>query len=306
MTSATTTARSCPQCGATVEMPAHALADLCSFCESPLVDVGRTESQIDSVAPFELSREMASGRLQQFLADQWLAPESVRKNIRADKLNGVLVPFYAYDGVARTSWRANIGMHWYETETYTETHDGKTEVRTRQVLRTEWFPLNGTHAATYSGQLVSASAGLPEAEANELEPFDLGKAVTFVPEAVAGWQAERPTVDRAEAQRIAGDEIAGLESKAIASGFLAGDTHSNVVSESALEVTDVEAVLLPVWIATYSFNGVVFRLLVNGQTGEVVGAAPRSAVKIACLIFVGFAAFVAALALFGAFDGVAR
>ena len=287
-------ARSCPQCGATVEMPENALADKCAFCETPLVNAEAAERHIDRVAPFEIDRTGASKRLKQFLAAQWLAPEAVRHNVEPDKLNGVLVPFYAYDGTARTRWSAQVGIHWYETDTYTVTVNGQIHVRTRQVQRTEWFPLSGTHAANYFSNLVSASNGLPEAEANELEPFDLGKAVPFAPAAVAGWQAERPTVDHAHAHKVAGQEIAKRENGAIAGGFLVGDRHTSVESQTDLHVERVEEVLLPVWIATFPDRGKVFRLLVNGQTGEIVGKAPRSGAKIGCLVFaaVGIPALV--------------
>ncbi len=43
-------------------------------------------------------------------------------------------------------------------------------------------------------------------------------------------------------------------------------------------------VLLPVWIAAYRYKGKVYRFLVNGQTGEIVGEAPWSVAKIALLV----------------------
>ncbi len=276
-------ARNCPQCGATVELDDNALADRCAFCESPLVDAEAVEQHIDRVAPFEVDRNVAARKLKQFLAGQWLAPEEVRHRVNPEKLNGVLVPFYAWEGTARSRWSARVGIYWYRTETYTVIVNGKPQVRTRTVRETEWFPLSGTHAANYSGQLVSASRGLPEQEANQLEPFDLGKARDFAPALVAGWLAERPTVDEASARQVATQEIARLENAAIA-GFLAGDTRGDVQNDTRLAVDKVEEILLPVWIATYRHGGAVFRLLVNGQTGEVVGKAPSSGLKIGCLV----------------------
>ena len=38
------------------------------------------------------------------------------------------------------------------------------------------------------------------------------------------------------------------------------------------------------WIAAYEYQGKVHHFLVNGQTGEVEGTAPRSALKIALLV----------------------
>ena len=55
----------------------------------------------------------------------------------------------------------------------------------------------------------------------------------------------------------------------------------------------MELVLLPVWIATFRHREEVWRLLVNGQTGEVVGQAPRDPKKIAGLVLLALAALAA-------------
>ncbi len=55
-------------------------------------------------------------------------------------------------------------------------------------------------------------------------------------------------------------------------------------NQTSVTVESVRLLLLPVWIATYRHQGAVFRLLVNGQTGEVVGQVPRSNAKIALAV----------------------
>jgi len=40
-------------------------------------------------------------------------------------------------------------------------------------------------------------------------------------------------------------------------------------------------VLLPVWISAFKYNNKIYRFLVNGSTGEVVGDSPYSKVKLA-------------------------
>ncbi len=265
------------------------VADRCVFCESPLVaSTGDPSEHADRVAPFLLDRDGAASKLHAFLQGQWLAPKDVRHADRPAELRGVLVPFWAHDGDARSRWSANVGIYWYRTETYwvTVTRDGKTtrEMRTRTVQETEWFPSSGTHASSYAGQLVSGSRGLPEAEANALEPFDLGNALPWDARLLAGWVAERPTLDRIHAEEVARQEIAGRENRAIAA-FLPGDTHGQVSSQTDIDVSAVRLVLLPVWIATYRWRDEVHRLLVNGQTGEVVGEVPKAWGKVALLVF---------------------
>lgn len=295
----------CPGCGAEVAFPPAVISKVCTFCETPLVQSADRDSEpIDAVAPFELTARQASGRLAQHLSGRWLAPEAVRKAGAPEDLEGVLVPFWAHDATARSAWSARVGIYWYETETYTVTVNGKTQTRTRRKRRTDWHGASGTHACAYTDHLVSGSRGLPEAEANALEPFDVGRALPYAPELLAGVVAELPSVDHAEARRVAAEELARVERAAIAR-FLPGDTHRGLESSSDVTVQAVRLVLLPVWVATYRWKGAVFRLTVNGQTGEVVGTPPRSWAKIAGLVAAALFALFALLACAGVFAGVA-
>jgi hypothetical protein len=274
----------CPGCGAEVAFPADVLSTVCAFCETPLVKADAEDREpVDAVAPFVLTARQASGRLKQFMAGRWLAPEALRKASQPEEFRGVLVPFWVYDATARSSWSANIGIHWTETETYTVVVNGKTEVRTRTKRHTDWHASSGTHAFDYRDHLVSGSKGLPETEANALEPFDVGLARPYAPTLLAGVVAEGPSVDHAEAARVAHEELSERQQQAIAR-FLPGDTHRGLRSETDITVERVRLVLLPVWIATYRHNGTLFRMSVNGQTGEVVGAVPKSWKKVALLV----------------------
>jgi hypothetical protein len=281
-----------------VELPPDVIADQCAFCESPLVDGSGWAEPADRVAAFLVPQEAAADRLGDYLSGRWFAPESVRTAGEPDRLRGVLVPFWSYEAVARSQYTARIGIWWYRTEVYTETItvDGetKTVTRTRQVRETEWFHTSGSHVATYTDHLVSGSRGLAEEESNQLEPFDLGMARPFAPELLAGWTAERATIDHDEARRVAADELTARENDAIRR-FLPGDEVRGVENDTSVEVQSAELILLPVWIATYRHKGEVVRLLVNGQTGEVVGRTPRSAVKIVTAILVGLGMLMAVL-----------
>ena len=58
--------------------------------------------------------------------------------------------------------------------------------------------------------------------------------------------------------------------------------HGNVIdlrySTSAISVTSYRLILLPVWVADYSFEGISPRVVINGQTGAVLGGtAPGTA-----------------------------
>jgi len=286
----------CPSCGAAVSFAEGVIADRCVFCDSPLVAGSEDTEHADLVAPFLVARRAAADRLSAWLAGRWLAPKTVRAAGEPSDLAGVLVPFWVCSATARSRWDAQVGIHWYRTETYwvTVTRDGKTvrERRTRQVQETEWFHSSGTHAASYDNHLVSGSRGLPEAEANALEPFDLGSARPYEAALLAGWVAERATIPRAEAAGVAEAELRSVEEQAVRA-FLPGDRAKRVDVRSDVEVSPGRLALLPVWIANYTWDGAVHRLLVNGQTGEVVGSVPTSWGRVGLAIAGGIAALAA-------------
>jgi len=266
-----------------VELAEGVFSTTCAFCDAPLVDEESVREPVDRVVSFDIPRDRAGRLLESFLAGKWLAPEKLRKSARPEELRQVFVPFYAYDAVVRTGFKCKVGIYWYRTETYTTTVNGKTVVRTRQVRETEWHSLGGTHARRWFDHLVSASRGLPEKEANELEPFDLGRSHAWAGALTAGVEAELPTVEHEEAKSVAAKELATLEKQVIAREHLPGNTHSNLTSTSDIHLERMRLVLLPVWTAVYQGPKGAVRILVNGQTGEVVGDIPKSWWKIGCL-----------------------
>lgn len=272
----------CPQCSALIEMPPERLATTCPYCRTPLVVSEASElgdlARPDLVAPFVVTREQAGNRLAQHLRARVWAPEIVRRDSVPDKIEGLLLPFWVHAGVARSQWHARVGLYYYRTVR----RNGKT-TRERE---TEWFESDGTHVAQFEGHLVSASKGLSEAEANLLEPFDIGQARAYQPSIVAGWIAEFPTVTREQAEPVARVELHGAQQAAIAR-FIAADTVSGVTNNTILEDVTVRLALLPAWIATHRSRGIVLRLLVNGQTGEVVGKIPVSRVKVGLAVGLG-------------------
>ena len=102
-----------------MDLPDEIRSATCSFCESALVDdAGAAADAVDRVVPFDVERGRAAGLLAAHLAAHWLAPETLRRASRPDELRQVFVPFYVFDAVARSTFSARIGLHWYRTETY--------------------------------------------------------------------------------------------------------------------------------------------------------------------------------------------
>jgi hypothetical protein len=282
VTPTSATVQHCTGCGARLVFEGAVLSGTCSYCDSPMVDEPRALPSFDAVVPFRVPQRGAIEQLRTYLDTRRWAPASLRAvRVHARGLRGVLVPFWVYEGVVRSEYRAKVGLHWYRTEKY-EDREGKKQ--TRVVRETEWFPLRGSAARQVEDHVVSASVGLPEPEALALAPFDLGWSSSYDPRLLSGFEAELPTIDESEAERTAVDELREAEAARILRELLPGDVNRVDAIDSRIEVASRRLVLLPVWVATYRQGDVVLRLLVNGQTGKVVGRVPVSKAKIAALV----------------------
>ena len=206
------------------------------------------------------------------------------------------IPFWHFSMIAVSHWSAQIGEYWYRTETYTvKNAEGKSETRTRTIQETEWWPLSGIYRKYYSGFMVSASRGLPQQEALAIQPYRLNTMMRYRPMYLAGWMSEEYSVSRESALAVTQQEFRNRERDAI-SNFLPGDVQSGLSVQTDLDVGGSDLILLPVHVLSYRYNNKVYRFLVNGQTGKVVGEKPWSSSRIAAvaiavailfLIFIG-------------------
>jgi DNA-directed RNA polymerase subunit RPC12/RpoP len=295
----------CGDCGATVNVGEGERTTACAFCGSKQVLAQETNQgaiRPESLVPFKVTKEDANGRFGAWIGKLWLRPGDLKRMAKVQEIGGVYVPFWIFASFVRSQWRAERGWYYYETESYTENVDGRNEARTRQVQRTRWEPASGHREDQYDDVLVCASKGLPDHLVDHLSTFDTKGLTPYQPQFLSGWRAESYAVDLMPGWAI-GQERIGSSQTSRCAADVGGDTHRTLNVNSEFSSTMFKHVLLPIWIAAYRYNGKVFRFLVNGQTGEVVGVAPWSVGKILGLVALVLAIVGAVVAYTQFFDG---
>lgn len=305
----------CTACGAVVECDVREVATRCAYCTSPLVDTKRAASAIDAIVPFRLSKRAALERLRAHIGDRWWTPEALRKlarrgQLQTDALQGVLVPFFAYDATLRADYSARVGVHWERTETVKvrkrkpkPDKAGETihidpeqpETRTKVIRETEWFDLRGNMGTQLEDHLVCASAGLSAQRATALAPFDLGRAAAFDSRLLLGWSAELPSKSRRDVDRVAHATLSDLGRAHLRDKHLTGDAHRLRTVELDVEIHGVRLVLLPIWLATVRLGKTPVQIAINGQTGRSVGRVPTSPAKVIAVVVAALIAVFIAL-----------
>lgn len=279
----------CKNCGSQVATSLEQRSYICPFCDSTYVTeipVSRSGRQRpEFIIGFSITAYEAEQKYYEWLGkNSWLRPGDLAQKAVSEKQKGVYLPFWHFSMFASSEWAANIGEHWYRTETYT-TRDskGKTVTRTRQVQETEWFPLSGRHHRYYYGFLSPATKGITGTEAQAIQPFQLTALSRYRPYFLAGWMAEEYSVEMDAAIQESKEEFRKRQTEAVRR-FLPGDRSSNLNVQTRFDVNGSDLILLPVHVLSYRYRDRVYRFLVNGQTGKIVGEKPWSKARITILI----------------------
>ncbi|MCA9127036.1 MAG: zinc ribbon domain-containing protein [Planctomycetales bacterium] len=279
----------CNNCGSQVATNTDQRSYVCPFCDSAYVtEISPSRSsrqRPEFVIGFAVSAQRAQQLYFEWLGkNAWFRPGDLAAKAISEKQRGVYMPFWHFSMKASSRWSASIGEYWYRTETYTEKDaSGKTVTKTRQVRETEWFPLSGNFQRYYHGYLVSATTSLPPEQARAIQPFSLTELARYRPFYLAGWMAEEYTIGLQQAQLETEQEFSRRQHGEV-SRFLPGDTHSNLQVDTKFQLGGSDLILLPVHVLSYRYRDRVFRFLVNGQTGRVVGEKPLSAKRISALV----------------------
>ncbi len=160
---------------------------------------------------------------------------------------------------------------------------GGTRQETSQEMRTRWWPASGNAARDFDDVVVRASNALPPQRLDQAGPWELASAVAYRPEFLAGYSALRydtdPDVGRQEASQQMESVIEG-DCRADIGGDEQRVGHMDVRYSAVM----FKLILLPLWIASYLHAGKTFQVLVNANTGEVVGDRPISKIKVALAV----------------------
>jgi DNA-directed RNA polymerase subunit RPC12/RpoP len=277
----------CQNCGAEISAAANVTNLTCRFCGSPQMAKSPKEAGIapEALMPFRVQKHDAAGIFSKWLKKRFWAPKALKTLAQTDKLNAVYTPYWTFDAHAQGNYTAEGGKD--RKETYQQ--DGKTETRTH----TDWYNAYGFVDQSFDDVLVYAGSGgdnLPD----KMKTFDTKTTlIPFESAYLNGFQAETYSLppeegfDRARI-KMESEIKTGVEREVRRSY----DRVRNVRLMVNFSGVMYKYVLLPLWFSGFTYQGKNFSVTINGATGEIIGAYPKSGLKIAifvaaCLAAVG-------------------
>lgn len=278
----------CPSCGADTVMGAGIMTATCPFCGSHYVSEAEPMPGLilpETMMPFRISREVAVERFGKWVKKRHLAPRSFIKGRHAIDPCGIYIPFWTFDAQITTSFRGFGGKR--RTVHYTVRVNGRTEHRTRTV--TDWYPISGHESMQFDDIPCAATNKIDRAMLQKVGSYSMKVLHIYNPAYLAGFFAERYSISLRQgfdAVRHSMEQqmIRRIEARC---GY---DTYRDMHYHHNYDSVRFKHILLPLWLSTYKYRNKVYQLMINGETGQVAGKSPLSALKIALLVALGILA----------------
>jgi len=284
--SADTATVTCGGCGTQTVVPADSGTTECPFCGSRQLIRDEKSSTIrpESLLPFKIAKEDAKARFKTWIGKKWFAPNTARKTSRADRVNGVYVPYWTYDAQTDYTYSAEAGTYYYVTEYRTRTDSsGKQTREAVQVRKTRWHPVFGSGNRFFDDIPVNASKNENRRQMEKIRDFAFDGLIPYRPEYLLGFMAERYGVHVREGFDMACETMRNALTQDVRSAVIADEVR-NIRLDVRYGNVRFKHLLAPVWISSFRFRNKPYQFVVNGQTGTVQGEYPISPWKIVFLV----------------------
>lgn len=262
----------CNNCGAELSYPQGSVAASCPYCGSNKVNLSlpKTKSLRPQVLlPFNTKPEALQPVIRDWLSRGWMHPKELKEAAQIDKLSPIYLPYWTFSAYITADWNAEVGR--YVTERYYDT--ASKSYQTRQVLRWKWedgsvtrefkdLTVNGVNPQRINHQMLAA-----------VEPFNLGGLVLFSPDYLVGMNVQAYETPLKDAWESAKQNMRGATNDLCKSDI--GSSHiRNLSIDMQYDDEQWRYILLPFYIAGYSFGGNYYNIMLNGQTGKLAGIKP--------------------------------
>ena len=278
----------CTGCGATIQFDPPQVAGSCPFCAASIVAQPKDSDPLiapDAVLPFAVPKDQATANIRNWLASLWFAPGALAAMARPEGIRGMYLPFWTFDAKTSTRYTGQRGQYYYETIQVQENINGQNVLRDVQQRHTAWQNAQGSVGVAFDDVLVPAVRSVSTDRLKKLEPWNLHKLKPYDTAFLSGFQAQRYQVELGDGFGV-GKSIMERAIQDEIRRDIGGDEQQISESETRYGSLTFKHVLMPVWMGAYRFEGRVFQMMVNAQTGEVNGERPYSKGKVFLLILV--------------------
>ena len=252
----------CGTCGGNFLAESSALSSVCPYCGSnSITETGNSTGTLEptGVIPFKIGKEAAQGIFRMWIKGRRFSPKDIVENAQITDLTGVYIPYWVFDCDTHTPYEGKFGKFTGGEDSYTKYHKNSGVCD---------LPIRGL---TY----VASSRLEKDSFWKVVSNFDMSAVQKYDSNILAGFWSESYTVDGPTTWQKASGKIYDMIRKQIKTTEEA-DVISNLNMQPQATNIRAKYILAPIWITSFDYHGTSYRVLINGQTGDIVGTWPKS------------------------------
>lgn len=255
----------CAHCGAEIITSDTEVSTFCVYCGNPAINFSRIKKEYkpDGLIPFQITKEEAAAKIKEkFLANPFI-PKEVKFKAVPENIRGIYVPY------------------WIVNARFTEASYIQAEVNNGEKIVTKYYQRVGT--CNFQNIPIDGSNILLDEVSSRLEPFYFAEAKEFDEDYLNGFYSNTSDMTYKNLQNAVAARCHELYSKEACSTVENGKSFVNDAAYWAYIQDDPLYMMMPVWFFTFIYKNEPHTILINGQSGKVVGTMPWSKKKIGML-----------------------
>lgn len=257
---------SCTACGAELAVNGVESSTFCAYCGQPTIVFNRVSStkKPKYIIPFSITKDQAVASIRNHLSRGSFVPAEIQ-NFSIERVRGIYIPYWLYD------------IQYFDEQYLSgEVKSGKSTV-------TKYFYRSAS--ATFYDVTMDASKQLNDESSQRLEPFDTVAMRDFEPSFLTGFYADCFDMSREEMEKYARGRCMQMFNEQVEKSINASSIRL-LKNSPKIDVKKSEYAMFPAWFLTFRYQEAPYTILVNGQTGKVVGAVPFNKAKVNTLFWI--------------------
>lgn len=266
---------SCTACGAELSVNGVEASTFCAYCGQPTIVFSRVskERKPEWIIPFKVRKEEAVEAIRGRFRQGLFVPKEV-KNFEVEKVHGIYIPYWLFD------------TYYYDSQIIRGTVGSGKHKRTKRFKRVA--------DCEFTKLTLDASKQLNDESSQRLEPFEMEELRPFEVAYMSGYYADCFDQNTKDLRTVAIKRTKELFDGQMLATVNARDCTIEY-SEPKFEVKQTAYALFPAWFMTFRYMEKPYTMLVNGQTGKLVGAVPFDKKKVIATLIGLFALFAMVL-----------
>ena len=269
----------CNHCGAEIITSDSEVSTFCVYCGNPAIVFSRIakEYKPDGLIPFSVTKEEAIKYIKIRFKKNMTVPKEVISKLTPENLRGIYIPY------------------WVVKAKFTEAAVLSGEVTHGKHVVKRYYHRVGE--VKFKNVPVDGSKILNDDISSRHEPFYLEEAVEFDEDYLNGFYSNTSDITYDQLRESAAQRCNKLFDEKVINNV---DARNVTVNDSMywIDIMDNPVyIMMPVWFFTFKYEGKPYTILVNGQSGKVVGTMPWIKKRIVSIGVGVFAAVMAVLSL---------